>query len=255
MDLQTARERLFRTAPDAFVATRKALAAELKGAGHKQEAATFAKTPRPAVSVWAVNQLWWEERGPFEAMLQAAAQVRAGDLTQVAAHRQAIAGLVKRAAARLEAIGNAAQDSTLRRVETTLSAISASGFPPDEPGMLTEDREAAGFSALGISSVGPAAPVESAAAPEEAPRATVTDLAQVRAAKEEARAREEEARAQEERARAARARHEVALKEARARVEALRARSDELEQVLAQALAELNLAEEAVAELEARGPS
>ena len=134
-----------------FVAERKRLAAELKEAGDKSGSSKLGKLPRPPISAWTVNQLWWQAREEFEAMLESAAALRDGDLGGAAAHRETIAKLRQRASAILTEAGNAATEATLRRVTTTLSAIAATGgFDPDPPGALGDDRDPPGFEALGI---------------------------------------------------------------------------------------------------------
>ena len=134
-----------------FVAERKRLSAELKGAGDKEAAVRFAKLARPPVSAWAVNQLWWREREAFEALLEAAKRVTVGDREASQQHRQALSKLRETAARLLQESGNAASDGTLRRVATTLSALAATGgFAPDPPGALSADRDPPGFEALGF---------------------------------------------------------------------------------------------------------
>ena len=172
-----------------FVAERKRLAAELKATGDKDAAARVAKLVRPPVSAWAVNQLWWREREAFEALVAAARRVKVGDREASQAHRQALARLKETAARLLLEAGNAATESTLRRVTTTLSAVAATGgFAPDAPGALSADRDPPGFEALGFGSEATApAPSATAAGREEA-----TDHAGNRRALEAERRRAEE---------------------------------------------------------------
>jgi hypothetical protein len=155
-------EALFRAPHADFVAERKRLAGELKAAGDKPGAAKLGKLSRPPASAWAVNQLWWRERAAFEELLGLAKRVREGALDALPAHKASVAKLVKQAGAYLEEIGNAAGEATLRRVETSVTAIAAGGgFDPDPAGALTEDREPSGFLSLGIApggNVEPAAP-------------------------------------------------------------------------------------------------
>lgn len=135
----------------AFVTERKRLAGELKTAGDKEGAARLAKLPRPPVSAWVVNQLWWHARDAFEAMLAGAERLRAGDLGAAAAHREAIGKLRARAAAILADAGHAGSEVVLRRVTTTLAAIAAAGgFAPEPAGALGEDRDPPGFETMGI---------------------------------------------------------------------------------------------------------
>ena len=153
-----------------FVAERKRLAGELKAAGDKAGAGTLGKLGRPPISAWVVNQLWWQARPEFDALLDTAKRIRGGELGATPAHREAIGALRSRAATILTEAGNAANDATLRRVATTLSAIAAhGGFAPDPAGALTDDRDPPGFEAAGIPSLAVVAPVAVASAPEAVP--------------------------------------------------------------------------------------
>ena len=186
-----------------FVAERKRLSAELKAAGDKDGAARLGKLARPPVSAWAVNQLWWAERDAFEALIRAAAQVKVGDREASKLHRDALSKLREHAARLLQEAGNAATESTLRRVTTTLSAIAAiGGFAPDPAGALSSDRDPPGFEALGFGDETSAsaatstteAPQTKAAAPDDAAARREREAAE-RAAEVEKRRIEGEARA------------------------------------------------------------
>jgi hypothetical protein len=135
---------LFRAPHADFVTERKRLAAELKASGDKDGAAKLGKLARPPISAWAVNQLWWQARAEFEALLATARKVREGDFA-------ALAALRSRAVELLVGAGNAAAEATVRKVETSLSAIAANGgFAPDADGALMEDRDPPGFASLGV---------------------------------------------------------------------------------------------------------
>ena len=149
---------LYQTPLASFVGERKRLATDLKAAGDREGAAKLAKLPRPTISAWVVNQLYWHARDAFDALMATAHKLRAGDLGATANHREAIAALRKRADSMLEDAGHAATESTLRRVTQTLAALAASGgFDPDLPGTLAADRDPPGFEAIGIGEA--AAPV------------------------------------------------------------------------------------------------
>ncbi len=152
--LGTAVAVLYQAPLDQFVTVRKRLCSELKQAGDRMAAAELAKFKRPALSVWAVNQLWWQERESFEQLLAAAARLSAGDLTATGSHRELMTSLRGVAARLLQDAGHAASEATLRRTSTTLSALAASGgFAPDPPGALQQDREPPGFEAVAFTSV------------------------------------------------------------------------------------------------------
>ena len=142
---------LYRAPHGEFVSERKRLAGELKAAGDKSGATKFGKLARPPISAWTVNQLWWQARDEFDALLESAAKLRKGDLKANTAHREALAKLRQRAQTILSDAGHAATESTLRRVTTTLSALAATGgFDPDPEGALSADRDPPGFEAVGI---------------------------------------------------------------------------------------------------------
>ena len=79
MNYEQAVEALYQAPHEAFVSKRQELAAELKGAGDKTNAARLLKLQRPSISAWAVNQLWWHARSAFDALFETAEQVRAGN--------------------------------------------------------------------------------------------------------------------------------------------------------------------------------
>lgn len=184
-----------------FVEERKRLGKELKAAGDKEGSQRLLKMPRPPISAWAVNQLYWTEQDLFESMLSSARRVRDGDLSAGARHRDTIADLRDRAAELLTKGGHGAADATLRRIATTLSAIAATGgFDPDPPGALGADRDPPGFEAMNIALPIKPPPHERAPAPKEAPRDDAReadrkrDAARREAEKREAALREEERR-------------------------------------------------------------
>ena len=231
---------LFRGPHATFVAERKRLAGELKAAGDKAGAATFTKLGRPPISAWAVNQLWWQARPEFEAFLETAKRMREGDLGATPAHREAIAALRGRAARLLTEAGNAANEATLRRVATTLSAIAAhGGFAPDPAGALTDDRDPPGFEAAGIPAV--------VAAPIAASVAAVPEMS----AEERLAVAEEEAR-QAALAAEERKRKEDELRAGRAEVLRLTHELGDLQRLVIEAEGKLVAARSRLAELERR---
>ena len=163
--------------------------------------------------------------------------MREGDLSATPAHRESIQALRARAAALLTEAGNAANEATLRRVATTLSAIAAhGGFAPDLPGALSDDRDPPGFEAAGI----PATVV----APPPKPAPVVA---------EEAGPSEEERLAalrELERVAAEKLRRELELKGARVEVERIREVISSLERQVLDAEGQLVQARARVSELE-----
>ncbi len=146
MTFEDARRALYQAPLAGFVKERMRLANELRAAGELKAGAKLRQQPRPSVSAWATNQLYWHARDVFDAMLAAATTLRTGDLCATTAHREATASLRQRASAMLTDAGHSATPSTLHEVTTNLAAISARGdFFPDAPGEMTTDRDAPGF--------------------------------------------------------------------------------------------------------------
>lgn len=260
---------LFQAPLEQFVPVRKQLSAELKAAGDKEGAARLLKLKRPTLSVWVVNQLWWLEQGSFEALLASARRISTGDLTGTVEHRRVLGELREAARRLLTEAGHPANEATLRRCMTTLSALAAAGgFDPDRPGALQSDRDPPGFEALTLSfapsdTPTPETPAQSAAAPApqvEASAAPSTQeleraKAELAAQKVAEEARERAARAARERAaRAARERAELQaeLSEARALIETQRALVAQLHEHLQAEERELHSRCEAAAEFERR---
>ena len=223
-----------------FVAERKRLAAELKAAGDKTGSTALGKLGRPPISAWAVNQLWRKAPAEFEMLFETAQQLRAGDLAATAAHREALAGLRGRAATILADAGNAANEATLRRVATTLSALAArGGFAPDLPGALSDDRDPPGFEAAGLPRRVVVPPAPSAPPPPGPPSVAANDDAERKAAEE-----------QQEKALAERKRRESELAAARAQVQRLSGQLGELQREVLKLEGQLVKARALVAKLE-----
>jgi len=166
-DVQTARmsfdaaaDALYAGSLSTFVAERKRLSGELKAAGDKTGAATLNKLGRPGASAWAVNQLYRQARAEWDALLAVTERLRQGDLSVVALQRAALATLRTKSIELLKTEGNAASEAVLARIETNLLALAATGWSPDVPGRLVDDRAAPGFDALaGFAAAAASAPV------------------------------------------------------------------------------------------------
>lgn len=166
MSFDAAAEALYAGSLATFVAERKRLAAELKAAGDKSGAATLNKLGRPGASAWAVNQLYRQARAEWDALLAVTERLRQGDLSVVALQRAALATLRTKAIELLKGEGNAASEAVLARIETNLLALAATGWSPDVPGRLVDDRAAPGFDALaGFAAAAASAPVVTPSAP------------------------------------------------------------------------------------------
>lgn len=146
MTFEEARRALYQAPLADFVKERTRLANELRDEGEKKLAAKLKTLPRPSVSAWATNQLWWNARESFDEMLAHAKKLRAHDLSASTAHREATATLRQCASDILTNAGHSATPATLHKVMTNLAAISARGdFFPDEFGEMTTDRDPPGF--------------------------------------------------------------------------------------------------------------
>ena len=152
---------LFRLPLHEFTGARNALASKLQKAGRKDEAAKVRTTPKPPLSAWVVNQLFWRERPWFEKLLEAAARLRQshadGRPGQPASiqgplkeQREALNQLSRKAAAFLSETGHAANPDVLRRVTQVLQGVAAREGTPDapRPGRLTSEVAAPGFEVL-----------------------------------------------------------------------------------------------------------
>ena len=73
---------LFTLPLDEFTAARNALAGRLKKAGKTAEAEQVKGLGKPPVSAWAVNQLYWRHRKPFDALMASAEQFRKAQAAQ-----------------------------------------------------------------------------------------------------------------------------------------------------------------------------
>lgn len=259
MTFDEAVHELFRAPHAEFVTERKRLAGELKASGDKAGSTKLGKINRPPISAWAVNQLWWQERDAFENLLTTAERLRDGDLGGTAAHREALTALRGKAAAILTAADHAATESTLRRIQTTLSAIAAIGnFDPDEPGALTDDRDPPGFEAAGIPGLAASVPAKQVAADDDKPskRAAADDKRRedAAAAAEKAEAAAQRRRAEEVKSKklAERHRHEAALATAHGDVQRRQREVDRLRSAVDEAEAQLAKAKSIVEDLESK---
>jgi hypothetical protein len=185
-----------------FTAERNRLAAELKQEGDVEASRAVAKLGKPSVSAWVVNRIYREARGELDALLEAGRRMRAGDVTATRDQRAVLSRLHQLSAVILERDGHAASPAMLRRVATTLQALSAIGtFDPDPPGQLVQDRDPPGFDLLAGVPLTPAPP-EKKAAREKAAKRDKGEKEKRAAAREEeppdpaARQREQRAAAQ-----------------------------------------------------------
>ena len=146
---------LFRVPPEQFTSARNRLVAELRRDGKSSAAATVARLPRPTPVVWAINQVAHLDRAAVDRLLSAADQLKQAQLGRAITdlprsakpYQDAVAALVERSLAHLEAAGRPTTAATRNRLTGTILAAAAD---PDlrEPlrnGQLTREQAAAGF--------------------------------------------------------------------------------------------------------------
>lgn len=147
-------DRLYQLPLDEFTAARNVLA--------KQGGAAVRSLVKPPVAAWAVNQLYWKNRSPYDALIRASNEMRrthtsvlggkGGDLrTAGKAHDEAVDAALKATLALLDEAGQPATDATRQAIVTTLRAL-----PSDEPaGRLSRTLQPGGFEMLaGLSIAG-----------------------------------------------------------------------------------------------------
>lgn len=145
----------------AFVDARNDLARELVSAGLHDAAARVRALPKPSVSAWTVNQLFWRHRDAFDELLDAGHAFRLAQAAHLAGHRSdlracldrrrdAVARLLSLARPILTEADHRATPDVLRRITTSLEALATygrdGGGPP--PGRLIVDAAPPGFEAL-----------------------------------------------------------------------------------------------------------
>lgn len=159
--VETEIDALFRLPLAEFTAARNALASRLKKAGQAGDAERVRALPKPSVPAWTVNQVYWTRRDAYERLIVTGERFRAAQAAQLAgrsadlrgpleARRAALAELSKLAASTLRAGGGNPTPDTMRRITTTLEALSTYGSFPEAPraGRLTDDVDPPGFETL-----------------------------------------------------------------------------------------------------------
>lgn len=202
--------RLYQLPLDEFTSARNALA---KGAG--PAAADIRELAKPSVPAWAVNQLYWQRRSIYDALLDAAEELRRAHAAVLAGRGGDVRAAGKQHEGRLEAgvkaalsiladSGHRATDATRQALVTTLRAL-----PSEEPaGRLTRTLQPGGFEMLAGLSIGGrvaapraatvgrvAAPEPTGAAPSKKATVTLEKKAPARAADVKALAKAREASA------------------------------------------------------------
>jgi len=222
---------LFQLPLTEFTAARNALASRLKKNGHAEQADAVKTLPKPPISAWAVNQLFWKHRPAFDKLLDAGQKFRTAQAAQLSgrstdirgpleARRESLADLSKRAAQVLREVGNSPSPDVMRRITTTLEALSTYGGldGTPQPGRLSDDVDPPGFETLAalvprVGGEGASGPSRLLTFQPPAPKK------KPRAGKADPKAQEAERKAQLAAAKAAVQQGEHALRDARKQVE------------------------------------
>lgn len=144
-----------------FTAARNALAARLKKAGRSDDANQVKALQKPSVPAWTVNQLYFRRRDAFDRLIATGERFRKAQASHLAgkpadirgpleARRSALSDLARFSAGLLKQSGGSPTPDTMRRITTTLEALSTYGALPDAPrgGRLTDDVDPPGFETL-----------------------------------------------------------------------------------------------------------
>jgi hypothetical protein len=187
IDLESDLNAVFMAPLAEFVSVRNALAKRLKDAGRAADAERVKALSKPPITAWAVNQLYWKHRDAFDRLLTAGERLgqahtsllagKASDLRGLmAARNEAISVLSQLASSLLHDAGHSPTPDALRRITTSLEALSAQSSAPDapHPGRLTEDVGPLGFDSLAALAPagGPARAAPKTKASEATPRQT-----------------------------------------------------------------------------------
>ncbi len=179
---------LFRLPLAEFTSARNALAARLKKEGRQNEAERVKLLGKPSVSAWTVNQLYWDHRDAFDQLIATGKRLRPAQMREsLDARREALVQLSDLATELLQNAGHNPSQETLRRVTTTLEALSAYALLSDgpTPGRLINDVDPPGFGSLaslmsGGGAIKPA-PIKSGSAATK--KAVIADVRKIQQAK------------------------------------------------------------------------
>ena len=181
---------LFKLPLAEFTSARNMLATELKKGGRHNEAERVKLLAKPSVSAWAVNQLYWQHRQAFDQLIATGKRFGRGQKLRLVgkvanmresldARREALSRLSDLATALLRDAGHNPTLDTMRRIATTLEAISAYALLPDgpTPGRLTQDVDPPSFESLAslMSGAGQAEPARLRSGVTQSTRQKATD--------------------------------------------------------------------------------
>lgn len=199
-------DELFKLPLAEFTDARNELAKRLKQSSRANDANLVKTLTKPSVSAWTVNQLYWNHRDEFETLLAAGRRVREAQVSgapsrlaemraALDARREALVDLSELATSLLREAGSNPSPETIRRITTTLEAISALADGPTL-GRLTQDIDPPGFESLAsfMAGTGTATAAKASAKPARISKGAVsagpTSQQQVAAAREAQRLEE-----------------------------------------------------------------
>jgi len=248
-------DQLFQLPLAEFTDARNALAKRLKANGRANDADLVKTLTKPSVSAWTVNQLYWQHRDAFDELLAAGQRVRQAQASGAAsrlaemrqaldARRESLVQLSDLASSLLSDGGHNPSPDTIRRITTTLEAVSAISDGPTL-GRLTQDVDPPGFESL-VSFMAGTGTTKAAQKPE---RVTASKTAS--AAKLEAKPDREAQRLEEVR-QATIAAAKISLQVAKKSLADRRARSQSVESARKKAVVEAKQAEKQLREAEER---
>jgi hypothetical protein len=161
-NLENEIDALFRLPLAEFTGARNALAARLKKSG--ADSSLIKALVKPSISAWAVNQLYWNQRDAFDQLIKSGERFhkaqtsgKVADMrSAMEARRELLTTLSDLATSILQDAGHNPAPDTIRRITTTLEALSAyaqraDGRPSAGPGRLTADVDPPGFELFGSS--------------------------------------------------------------------------------------------------------
>ena len=250
-------DELFKLPLAEFTEARNELAKRLKQSGRANDANLVKTLAKPPVSAWTVNQLYWNHRDEFETLLAAGRRVREAQVSRAAsrlpemraaldARRDALVDLSELATSLLREAGSNPSLETIRRITTTLEAVSALADGPTL-GRLTQDVDPPGFESLASFMAGTGT-VKATAKPA---RATGSEKSSIATSQQQAAAAREAQRAEEMR-QAKIAAAKISLQAAKKSLADARTRTQNLESAQKKANAEAKQAEKQLREAEER---
>jgi hypothetical protein len=250
---------LFRLPLSEFIDARKTLSARLKQEGRASDAERVKALAKPSVSAWTVNQLYWQQRESFDQLIATGQRLRqtqsasgkGADLrTTFEERRELVSQLSDSATALLNDAGHNPGLDILRRIATTLEAMSAYASLPEglTAGRLSKDIDPPGFDLLTSFAPG-AAPARGVAAP---PRTSPAKRPVAAPAKTRQESKADEMRRLKEERQARLAAAKVSLQQAKRSLATARARTQGLEKAHRKTDAEAKDAEKHRREAERR---